>query len=113
MKFKDLQPSYFPTIEQNRFEEWKQAGILFNKRYPFYALGIFGVLFLIVFFTTGNILMGGLIPMLIAVFGARSIAGGKYFKLTQELGISLKDVNKLLKGKIESIETTLPDNKQN
>ena len=113
MKFKDLESSHFPTVEPNRFEEWKQAGILFNKQYPFYVFGIFGVLFLIVFFTTGNILMGGVIPMLIAVYGARSIAGGKYLKITQELGISLKDINKLLKGKIEYVETTLPDNKHN
>ena len=106
-KFKDLEVRDFPKLETKKFEEWKNAGISFTKKYPIYFLVTFGVLFLIAFIATGNFLIGGIIPMLISMLVARGIAGSDYFKISKELGITEKNVRKLLQGKIDFIETTI------
>ena len=83
-KLEDLTGADFPELDPQKFEEWKQARIQANRYAAYFVIGLV-VLNVILFVTTGSLVLGGLLLLLVIV-GIERRPG----RLWKELGLTRK-----------------------
>ena len=81
-KFKDLAASDFPSVDVQKFDEWKNAVLDANRRTAIMLIGLV-LLNIILFLATGSVILGGLLLFLAFFFIWR-----KPNRLGKELGMT-------------------------
>jgi len=85
-KFKDLTAADFPGIDTPRFDEWKQATQSANISTALLLIALV-LLNVILYFTTGSIMLGGLLLLVAFIFVWR-----KPRRPEKELGMTRQEI---------------------
>jgi hypothetical protein len=89
-KFKDLTAADFPGVDAEKFQAWKKAVEDANKNTVYVLIGLL-VLNVILFVTTGSLILGGLLLLLVLFLVNR-----RPRRLQKELGINRAAIKKAL-----------------
>jgi hypothetical protein len=97
-KIKDLTVADFPGIDSEKFQEWKNAVEDANKNTIYALIGLL-ILNIILFFTTGSLILGGLLLALVFYF-----IYSRPRRLEKELGINRVAIRKALNSQTAIIQ---------
>ena len=100
-KFKDLTAEDFPGIDEQKFNEWRDAVDRANKN-SLIALGVLIIVNIFTFLLLRSFILGGILLLVVMI-----IINSKPKRLFKQLGISSSDIKRARRGeKVEIKKTT-------